>query len=90
MSSGHAAAKIFEDPEAFWQTESMLAEQRLADPALRQAAFDDLKEETTRLVYDAYVCIASFFSASAKSQTALDTRGIGRGFELDATAANTP
>jgi hypothetical protein len=40
---------LAKDPEAFWRTESVRMEQRLADPALYQAAFDDLKEETTRL-----------------------------------------
>jgi hypothetical protein len=49
MNSAHTAAKTVQDPEVFWQTESVRMEQRLADPALRQAAFDDLKEETTRL-----------------------------------------
>jgi hypothetical protein len=49
MNSAHTAAKTVEDPEVFWQTESVRMEQRLADPALRQAVFDDLKEETSRL-----------------------------------------
>jgi hypothetical protein len=40
---------LAKDPEAFWRTEAALMEQRLADPALRQAAFEELKEETTRL-----------------------------------------
>jgi hypothetical protein len=42
-------AKTAEDPKAFWQTQSALMEQRLADPALREAAFDELKEETAHL-----------------------------------------
>jgi hypothetical protein len=37
------------DREAFWRTDSALLEQRLVDPALRQAAFEELTEETTRL-----------------------------------------
>jgi hypothetical protein len=40
---------LAKDPEAFWRTESALMEQRLADPALRQAAFEELNEETSRL-----------------------------------------
>jgi hypothetical protein len=47
--SGRPDTNLAKDPEAFWRTESALMEQRLADPALRQAAFKGLKEETTRL-----------------------------------------
>jgi hypothetical protein len=49
VNSAHTAAKTVDDVEVFWRTESARMEQRLADPALYQAAFDDLKEETTRL-----------------------------------------
>lgn len=47
--SDRPATNLAKDPEAFWRTESALMEQRLADPALRQAAFEELREETTRL-----------------------------------------
>jgi hypothetical protein len=49
VNSAHTAAKTVDDVEVFWRTESARMEQRLADPALYQAAFDDFKEETTRL-----------------------------------------
>jgi hypothetical protein len=42
-------AIINEKNREFWTTESAMMEQRLADRALCQAAFDDLKEEATRL-----------------------------------------
>jgi hypothetical protein len=42
-------AMMNEKNREFWTTESAMMEQRLADRALCQAAFDDLKEEMTRL-----------------------------------------
>jgi len=47
--SDRPATNLAKDPEVFWRTESERMEQRLADLALREAAFDDWREETTRL-----------------------------------------
>jgi hypothetical protein len=44
--------KAAEDPETFWRKQSVLAQQRLSDPALYQVAFAEMKKQSIRvLVY---------------------------------------
>ena len=43
------ASKAAEDVEIFWRKQSALTQQRLSDPALYQAAFDEIRRQSIRV-----------------------------------------